>query len=173
MQNGKIERIVQSLSTEKTASMTLAKAKEDIDKILKEQQLDRQVGLELTDSGLEIAFQSGVMFASGSADILESMDRPLNVVLNSIAKYREKYSFAVEGHTDEKPIRSNHFQSNWQLSSARALIVRDRLENSGAPKNRIRVEAYADTRPLNLTESKNLSHDEILALHRRVVIRLY
>lgn len=174
MQNGKIERIVESLNSDRAASpMTLAKAKEDIRQILKEQQLDRQVGLELTDNGLEIAFQSGVMFASGSAEILESMERPLNVVLNSIAKYREKYSFAVEGHTDEQPIRSNHFQSNWQLSAARALIVRDRLESSGAPKNRIRVEAYADTRPLNLKESTELNHEEILALHRRVVIRLY
>jgi chemotaxis protein MotB len=174
MQNGKIEKIVQSLSKEQTTSpMSLASAKEDLEEVLKEQNLDKQVALEYTDGGLEIAFQSGVMFASGSAEIFESMNRPLNLVLDTIAKYREKYSFAVEGHTDENPIRTQHYKSNWELSSARALVVRDRLENSGAPRGKIRVEAYADTRPLNLKEQAALSQETKLALHRRVVIRIY
>lgn len=174
MQNGKMERIIESMNNKKPSSnMTLAKAKKELEKVLKEQNLEKQVSVELTDSGLELAFQSGVMFSSGSAQIFEAMDAPLGIVLNAMAKYREKYNFAVEGHTDETPMRSDAYRSNWELSSARALIVRDRLEASGAPRTKIRVEAYADTHPLKPEKMKNLTRDEVLSLHRRVVIRLY
>jgi chemotaxis protein MotB len=174
MQNGKMERIVASLNNHKpSSSMTLEKAKEELKKVLKEQNLDQQVSVELTDNGLELAFQSGVMFGSGSAEIYEAMNAPLEIVLSAMAKYREKYHFAVEGHTDETPIKSDAYRSNWELSSARALIVRDRLEASGAPRNRIRVEAYADTHTLKPELIKNLTREQVLALHRRVVIRLY
>lgn len=174
MQNGKMERIIESMNNKKTSSsMTLAKAKKELKNVLKEQNMEKQVSVELTDNGLELAFQSGVMFSSGSAQIFEAMDGQLAIVLNAVAKYREKYHFAVEGHTDETPIRSDTYRSNWELSSARALVVRDRLEASGAPKTKIRVEAYADTQPLAPDKLQNLTRDEVLSLHRRVVIRLY
>jgi chemotaxis protein MotB len=84
------------------------------------------------------------------------------------------YRYAVEGHTDSVPIgKDSPYKSNWELSSARSLEVRERLESLGVPRTKIRVEAYADTKPLPPEELKGLSPEEILARHRRVVVRLY
>ena len=174
IQSGKMERIISSMSAgQPTSTTTLSQAKKELNEVLKEQQLDRQVTVQMTDEGLELSFESGVMFASGSAEIFSAMNEPLGKVLTAVAKYREKYRYAVEGHTDEIPIRSGTYLSNWELSSARALAVRQRLEDVGIKRDRIRVEAYADTRPLPAKATQNLSREELLAKHRRVVIRLY
>ena len=174
IQSGKMERIISQMNSgQPQSATTLSQAKKELQKVLKEEQLDRQVSVQMTDEGLELSFESGVMFASGSAEIFSAMHEPLSKVLTAVAKYREKYRYAVEGHTDEVPIRSATFQSNWELSSARALAVRQRLEDSGVVRDHIRVEAYADTRPLKPELTKGLARDELLAKHRRVVIRLY
>jgi chemotaxis protein MotB len=103
----------------------------------------------------------------------QSTADPLQKVLSSVVKYKSKYQYAVEGHTDETPMRSLDRRDNWSLSSDRALQVRSRLEASGIEKDKIRVEAYADTRHLPPDELKGLSREDVLAKHRRVVIRIY
>ncbi|MGC4120587.1 MAG: hypothetical protein QM765_39610 [Myxococcales bacterium] len=52
-------------------------------------------------------------------------------------------------------------------------MVRQRLEDVGVPRTRIRVEGYADTKPLSEETLKGLSPEERLARHRRVVVRIY
>jgi len=79
----------------------------------------------------------------------------------------------VDGHADRMPIRSPRYASNWELSSARAIVVRQRLEEVGIDRKRIRVEGYAETKPLPEQLLKGLSEDERLARHRRVVVRIY
>lgn len=128
----------------------------------------------MTDAGLELSFNSGLTFASGNAEVRPSMLEPLTKVLKPLVALAGKYQFAVEGHSDAVPIgTASPYHSNWELSSARALEVRERLENIGVPRTRIRVEAYADTRPLPIQETKGLTPEEVLARHRRVVVRLY
>ncbi len=53
----------------------------------------------------------------------------------------------VEGHTDNVPIRTRRFPSNWELSSARATNVSAFLRREGIPEHRLSVRAYADQRP--------------------------
>jgi chemotaxis protein MotB len=172
-QTGKLEKIMSALSSGAATQSSLSEAKKEIEKVLKDQGLEKQVSVQLGDDGLELSFESGVMFASGSAEILPTMSDPLQNVLRSIGKYQSKYRYAVEGHTDETPMRSDDHKDNWNLSSDRALQVRNRLESSGISSRKIRVEAYADTRPLSADALKGLTRDEVLAKHRRVVIRIY
>jgi chemotaxis protein MotB len=173
LQTGKLEKIMSALSSGQMSQTSLTEAKNEIEKVLKDQGLEKQVSVQLTDDGLQLSFQSGVMFASGSAEILPSMMESLQKVLSSVVKYQSKYQYAVEGHTDETPMRSADHPDNWSLSSDRALQVRSRLEASGIDKHKIRVEAYADTRSLPSDELQGLSRDGVLAKHRRVVIRIY
>ena len=93
--------------------------------------------------------------------------------MNVVKPYADKYHLAVEGHTDEVPIRSGSYKSNWELSSARAMQIRERLETVGVPPKRIRVEAYADTKPFEPEAGQVLERNALLAKQRRVVIRLY
>ena len=172
IQTGKLERILSRISG--TPAGSLSEAKTVIEHAIKEQKLTEKVSVQMTDSGLEISMNSGVTFASGKAEIRSEMLEPLSKVLASIVPLGDRYHFAVEGHTDHIPIgNGSPFKSNWELASARSLEVRERLESIGVPRDRIRVEAYADTKPLPADQLKALPQEEILARHRRVIVRLY
>ncbi len=168
----KLEQVSSSISG-KASTASLQSASKEVEKTLTEQRLTKDVSVKMTDQGLEIAFNSGVMFGSGQATILPEMEQPLGKVLTVVKPYAEKYHLAVEGHTDEVPIRSAAFRSNWELSSARAMEIRERLEAVGVAPKRIRVEAYADTKPVPADPGETLDRDALLSKQRRVVIRLY
>lgn len=172
IQTGRMERIMSRISGRTTGSLT--EAQSTLEKTIHERNLESKINVRMTDSGLELSFNSGVTFASGQANILPEMLDPLEKVLSPLVKLADRYQFAVEGHADSVPVgQGSLYKSNWELSSARALEVRERLETIGVPRNRIRVEAYADTRPLDPELTKTLSHEEALARHRRVVVRIF
>lgn len=175
IQTGKLEQIANQISQKKTTAGSLTHAKEVLEQAIRDQNLQKEVNVAMTSDGLELSFNSGLTFESGSSDILAAMVRPLQKVLTPLVPLADKYRFAVEGHTDQMPINqtSSHFKSNWELSSARSLAVREHLETIGVPRDRIRVEAYADTRPLAAEQLKGLTVEETLARHRRVVVRVY
>ncbi len=173
IQTGKMEKIVQQISQGKPPADSLAAAEKKVKAAIKEENLQDDVTVQLTDDGLELSFESGVVFASGSATILPQMETPLAKVLTVLEPYAKKYRFAVEGHTDETPISSGSFKSNWELSSARAMQVRERIELVGVEKQRIRVEAYGETKSLPAEALQGLGREDVLAKHRRVVVRLY
>jgi len=56
------------------------------------------------------------------------------------------YSVAVEGHTDDIPISSDEYPSNWELSTARASRVVRYLINKGVPSDKLFASGYADTK---------------------------
>lgn len=130
--------------------------------------------VELTDRGVELSLNSGVVFPIGSEKIEERWLPILDAVLAKVVQYADAYDFAVEGHTDETPIRSGgRFSSNWELASSRALQIRDRLEKVGVPATKLRVESYGETRQLRAELLENLSPEEVKNRHRRVVIRIF
>jgi chemotaxis protein MotB len=146
MQTQKFEQLAEALG-QKGSRPTLSKAAQEVAQALVEQKLEDAAKVTLTAEGLEVSFHSGVTFDSGQAVILPAMEEPLQKVLASIKPYAEKYRIAVEGHTDETPVRGGIYKSNWELSSARAMQIRERLEAVGVDPKRIRVEAYADHKP--------------------------
>ena len=124
-------------------------------------------------SGLATS-QSAISSSAGRAAIKPDAEQVVLAMLKTLTPYVEKYGFAVEGHTDATPIvGSAQFASNWELSSARAIMVRQRLEDVGIGKSKIRVEGYADTKPLTEAQLKGLSEEQRLARHRRVVVRIF
>ena len=172
IQAGKMEKIAQSLSGQK-ASESLESAATKVSKAMQEQGLAKDASVKVTDEGLEISFNSSVTFDSGKADVRPEMETPLTKVLEVVKPYTQKYRVAVEGHTDEVPIRNSLYKSNWELSSARAMQIRERLEATGVDPKRIRVEAYADTKPVTPEKGEDLDRKTLQARQRRVVIRLY
>lgn len=175
MKTVKMEQIAESLG-QKPSSKSLKAASAEVEKALKEQNLTRSVQVKLTPDGLEISFHSGVTFDSGQALVLAAMEDPLAKVMQSIKPFTEKYRIAIEGHTDETPIKNDLYKSNWELSSARAMAIRERLEQAGIDPQKLRVEAYADHKPPREWNEKNpppTDKSSQRAAMRRVVIRLY
>jgi chemotaxis protein MotB len=170
---GRMQQIVKSLSGSESPA-SLESIQREIDAQIAQKQLKELVRTVVTADGLELSLNSGLVFDSGKAQIRPEFEQTVISMLQVLAPYSTKYSFAVEGHTDSTPIVSGGpFATNWELSSARAIVVRQRLEDVGILRSRIRVEGYADTKPLPEEELTGLNLQERLARHRRVVVRIY
>lgn len=169
----KMQQITERISgIEQPAS--LSSIQKEIEARIAEEGLQDDVRTELTDDGLKLSLNSGLVFDSGRADIRAEQVAVLERMLNTLTPYGARYAFAVEGHTDTDPVGvGSGFASNWELSTARANAVRSRLENVGIEGRRIRVEGYGDTVALPEDELEGLSPAERMARHRRVVVRIY
>ena len=115
---------------------------------------------------------SGSFFESGSAVIKESMVTTLIDLSEIIQDFpTEDYRVDVEGHTDNVPINTAQFPSNWELSALRAVNVAHIFEDTGIPRDRIAAIAYADTRPKKPnTDEMGVNIAENQAENRRVVV---
>lgn len=169
----KMQQIQESISgIEQPAS--LSSIQEEIQQQIEDNGLAELVSTELTDDGLKLSLNSGLVFDSGSATVRGDQKDVLNSMLTTLTPYAGKYGFAVEGHTDSTPVApGGPYKSNWELSTDRANAVRGLLDTVGVPEERIRVEGYADTVPLPPDQLEGLSPEEQLARHRRVIVRIY
>jgi flagellar motor protein MotB len=117
---------------------------------------------------------SAAFFDSGSATLStpgESILRDMAVDLKS-DRFKD-YQITVEGHTDDAPISTARFPSNWELSTARASAVVHFFLDQGIPAMRLRAAGYADTFPKAPNRDANgIAIPQNQSQNRRVVIRL-
>lgn len=173
LNKGRMQQIVKSISGAESPA-SLESIRREIDAEIARQKLQDMVRTTVTADGLELSLNSGLVFDSGKASIRPELEGTVKSMLKLLAPYSSKYGFAVEGHTDTTPILPGGvFATNWELSSARAIVVRQRLEDAGILRDRIRVEGYADTKPLPDEQLAGLTPEQRLARHRRVVVRIY
>jgi type VI secretion system protein ImpK len=118
---------------------------------------------DLADRSI-VTLQGDGMFAPGSSDVQATFKPLLARIGAALAKVQG--TVLISGHTDSVPIRSLQFPSNWHLSKARALSVRDVLAAQVAPA-RMTAEGRADTEPVD--DNANASGR---ARNRRVEIAL-
>ncbi|HBN14351.1 MAG TPA: flagellar motor protein MotB [Pseudohongiella sp.] len=101
--------------------------------------------------GLTLRIADNLLFDSGEAELrYEGM-----ILISQLTEVLEAFSgnISVEGHTDNIPISTPRFPSNWELSSARAISVLRFLESDGIDPSRMRAIGYADTQPLQSNAS--------------------
>ncbi|WP_063660530.1 flagellar motor protein MotB [Aliivibrio fischeri] len=139
----------------------------DIQEIVEQKNLDSVVVTAVTD-GIKIDLNSENLYDSGSAYL-----KPEGKAL--IAEFAEAMkevdlngrSIIVEGHSDDFPIHTKQFDSNWELSGARAIEVTKQLIKFNVDKSQLRAVAYADAQP---RADKALPIEQQRQLNRRVVI---
>ncbi len=107
-----------------------------------------------------------VTFNNGDADLLEDFQSALQKIATAIST-QSRYRVVVAGHTDDTPISSARFPSNWELSAARAVNVARFLITHGVDAGRVSIEGYSEYHPLVV----NTSPDNKRA-NRRVEITL-
>jgi len=167
----KMQQITQSISGIEQPE-SLSSIQEKIESQIEKEGLQDTIRTELTDDGLKVSLDSGVVFDSGSARLrVEQLD-VVDRMLQTLVPYAGKYAFAIEGHTDSTPLNTGE-RTNWELSTDRANAVRTRLTTVGVAESRIRVEGYADTVKLPESDLEGLTEEQRLARHRRVVVRIY
>jgi len=150
----------------------LAEAQKILEKLIKDQGLEKQMTTKLTKRGLMIELSSNSFFDSGSAVVRASMYKTLRDLSGVIQNLpRNDYRVEIEGHTDNVPIRTARFPSNWELSALRSINVLHIFEESGLPKDRITATAFAETKPkVSNTNSQGVNLPMNQAKNRRVVV---
>jgi len=120
---------------------------EELIQYLQEHNLEGKVQVNLTDRGLHLIITDSIMFRSGEAEIIEPSRTILKILAGIIDDRIE--SVVVEGHTDNRPIHTARFPSNWELSAARAAaVVRFLLEQTDAlPPSRYIAVGYGEFHP--------------------------
>lgn len=106
-----------------------------------------QVRVIQSPKGVTVEINASVLFKSGEAVLQPQSMETLVAVAKVLAQTDN--AVQVEGHTDNVPIRSPVFPSNWELSSARAGSVVRLFSELGVPPERMMAIGYADNRPLD------------------------
>lgn len=115
--------------------------------------------------GLTLRIADNLLFASGESELSYDGMMLISQLQGVLAEFTGEIS--IEGHTDNIPINTVRFPSNWELSSARAIAVLRYLEFGGMRADRMRAVGYADTQPL-----ENNSAPQGRAANRRVELIL-
>lgn len=95
-----------------------------------------------------VKLPAGVLFASGSADLSKDGEATLKDVAGVLKQVTDR-RFMVAGHTDNVPVApTTPFKNNLELSTARALVVAQRLIGAGMPGSRLVAAGYAEHEPV-------------------------
>ena len=143
----------------------LQEAQEKLEQYIKENNLQDQVSTELSEEGLMIRLKEKALFASGSADLQEQAEQIVPVIAGLLASLPERVT--ISGHTDNMPIATAQFPSNWELSSARAVSLMRGLMGAQPSLNPARFSALgcSEYRPISSNDT-----DEGRAQNRRVEV---
>ncbi len=124
-----------------------------------------EVTLRRSDKWLEVEINTRILFSSGEAQLFQAATPVLNKVASILAPYPNPIN--VEGFTDNVPISTERYASNWELSAARAASVVHLFSKAGVEPGRMSAIAYGEFRPIddNHTARGRLAN-------RRVVIAI-
>jgi chemotaxis protein MotB len=94
-----------------------------------------------------VELATDILFASGSADLSPEGRQAISEVAHVLASIPER-EFQVEGHTDNVPIKSATYHSNWELASARATNVVKTMIDAGLPPDRVSAASFGEWKPV-------------------------
>ena len=134
---------------------TLREAQEKIEQYIKENNLQDQVSTELSEEGLMIRLKEKALFSSGSAALQGQAEQIVPVIAALLSSLPERVT--ISGHTDNVPISTAQFPSNWELSSARAVSLMRGLMGAQPALNPARFSAlgYSEYRPIASNDTED------------------
>lgn len=103
--------------------------------------------IKIQDGRMVVVLPSDVLFKSGDANLSPDGIRTIQEITTVLITIEER-KFQIEGHTDDVPIKTYRFPSNWELAAARAVSVIDTMVDAGMPRDRLSAASFADIRPV-------------------------
>ncbi|MFN7143284.1 MAG: flagellar motor protein MotB [Myxococcota bacterium] len=104
--------------------------------------------VEVVDGRITLGMASDVLFPSGSAELSASGRENIGEITKILAARAKDRDFQVEGHTDDEPISTPQYPSNWHLGAARAIAVTQFMVSRGFPEDQISAASFADNAPV-------------------------
>jgi chemotaxis protein MotB len=127
--------------------------------------LREYTNVELFDDKLKLTLEIPFFFTSGSADLTSEAASALKGLVLPLQNFEN--DIIIEGHTDNVPISSGRFYSNWELSVARAVSVLNYFTSKDVPQSRMIAAGYGEYHPISPNDT-----DENRALNRRIEISI-
>ncbi len=124
------------------------KTTESLKEALEQEIEEEMIDVESNAMSVVIRIREKGSFGSGRANIQPAFRKVLARIRDELAK--TDGTIVVAGHTDNLPIATARFRSNWELSSARAVsVVHELLKGNKIDKKRFAIEGFADAKPLD------------------------
>jgi len=133
----------------------MQKAQADVQQMIKEGKMAGQVAMDKEGMRITLEEQSQIaFFESGKADLTDQMQVQMAKLAPVLYKLSEKHDIIVEGHTDNVPIATRQYASNWELSSARATSVVKFLLGSNFNPKHLAAVGYGENHPIVVNDSE-------------------
>jgi chemotaxis protein MotB len=160
--------IESKISEEAAIPVNKGKAEDDmyrkVKEFVEENNLQSVVKIVVDTQGVVIQLIDSVLFESGSADIKINSKSILDKIGSLITTFPNEIN--VEGHTDNVPVRNGRYESNWELSTARAgSVLRYFVDVHHMSPNRFKASGYGEYKPIVPNDTP-----EHKAMNRRVHI---
>ena len=160
-----VAKVVQGAKAEGAA---MAKLKSELQKVIQQAAMEGKFAVKDEPKGMVLIGRDQAMFDSGSAGLKPEI-KPFLTELGAILK-KSRHDITVEGHTDNVPIKTDRFPSNWELSVMRATnVVHFLLTQCGLPPGRVSAAGYSYYRPRYPFDSEDAAKNrriEILVKRR-------
>jgi chemotaxis protein MotB len=169
----KLGQDVESLAAEKgNLSQNLAIAQQQMEALRKQQEQERaraalyqklveklkamidsgKLAVQIRNGKMLVKLQNDILFAPGSAQVKPEGKEVLTQLSALLASVPD-HNFQVTGHTDNDPIHTAQFPSNWELSTSRAVNVTGILVGAGFDPKRVSAAGYAEFDPVSPNDS--------------------
>lgn len=129
---------------------------QQVRQVLAEQGLAEEVHLSIEKEGITIQIATPMLFEPAKADLKAEGARVLDRLAKALLALDTE--IRVEGHTDNVPISSEQFPSNWELSAARAVAVLKYLIGQGLPPDQLAAVGYGEYQPVAPNDTEQGRH---------------
>jgi chemotaxis protein MotB len=120
--------------------------KHDVEEYLMTKGMLNKVSVDVQERGLVVSLKEAGFFQSGRAEVNEESYQVLEEIAKKVSEYRN--AVRIEGHTDNVPINSRTYPTNWELSSTRATnMARVLIDKFGVPPGKVSATGYGEHRP--------------------------
>jgi len=114
--------------------------------------LEDSIDIDFTDKALVMRLSNAILFETGSAQILTA-SMPLLLKVSRVIAASD-HSVRIEGHTDDLPIHTLQFPSNWELSTARAVnVLRFLVARGGVSSKKLSAAGFGEFQPLAVNDT--------------------
>lgn len=147
----------------------LSELQQELKEYTSKEQIDDQLVIEKDGDEIIIRFAETLLFESGKAEIKAGAVPTLDALSSKLKECVAKgYTLRFEGHTDNRPIHTNQFPSNFELSGARAsAVARFYIEEMGFDPTKLSIEGMSEYHPI-----ADNSTEEGRSKNRRVEIKI-
>lgn len=147
---------------ERRQTQSMLQVARELRSFLKDQELDKDISVTVDQRGVTVSLSDQFLFSRGAVDIKPEGKRLLSRLGRLLAD--KVPAMAVEGHTDDIPLRGGPYRDNWGLSAIRAAIVASYLiDNVDFSPSKLQAVGYGSFRPVVPNDT-----EEHRSLNRRV-----